>query len=216
MDVSRLSVEEIASIQQHIANYIGIPKIVNHEVTSNIVHIDIFIVPATTTREYHTLITAGMSALPTKTTDDEEEWKYTELMLYLPSKWGVSKEELKDPDNYWPLALLRNLGRFPHEKNTWFSLGDTIPNGEPPKPFVDRTELSNVVLLPPMKEKREFFELQMHQDKKVRFMVVAPIYNEELLFLHRNGFNEFLDILDKSNFNDVLDLQRKNILKNSY
>lgn len=213
MDISQLNAKEISSIQQHIAKYIDAPKMVNHEVTSKIVHIDIFIVPATTTRDYHTLITAGMSAISSNTADDEEDWKYTELMMYLPSTWGISKEELEDSVNYWPLALLRKLGRFPHENNTWFRLGDTIPNGEPPKPFVDTTQLSSVVLLPPMKENREFFELQIKEDKKIRFMVVTPIFNKELLYLHKNGFNEFLDRLDETNFSDVLNLQRNSILE---
>ncbi|CAM4387498.1 Uncharacterised protein [Paenibacillus macerans] len=36
------------SIHNHIAKHIGAPKLVNHEVTSEIVYIDIFLVPAIT------------------------------------------------------------------------------------------------------------------------------------------------------------------------
>ncbi|RRJ67348.1 suppressor of fused domain protein [Paenibacillus oralis] len=112
------------------------------------VHIDIFLVPANNARSYHTLITSGMNALPANTADGEEEWRYTELLMYLPSTWDVSPAALEEPQNYWPLAWLRKLGRFPHENKTWFGLGDTIPNGEPPKPIGDQTQLSNFVLLP--------------------------------------------------------------------
>ncbi|MBS5909231.1 MAG: suppressor of fused domain protein [Paenibacillus macerans] len=76
-----------------------------------------------------------MSALPANTADDEEEWKYTELLMYLPSTWDVSPAALVDPQNYWPLAWLRKLGRFPHENKTWFGQEDSIFGS---RPFLQR------------------------------------------------------------------------------
>lgn len=47
-------------------------------------------------------------------------------MLFLPENWPTSSDAFKDDKYYWPIKLLKQLARFPHEYNTWLGYGHTI------------------------------------------------------------------------------------------
>jgi hypothetical protein len=39
--------------------------------------------------------------------------KYIELCIILPEKWDMDNENWRKPINYWPIELLKNIGRYP-------------------------------------------------------------------------------------------------------
>lgn len=205
--------DELDKIRKHIERYIGKPSYIGIDTMPSTITLDLYTICANNHRPYHTIITLGMSGLPAEVPEDQSMWKYTELMIYLPESWPVTKEAIKDFADYWPVGWLKKLGRFPHENNTWFCWGDTIPNGEPATPFADNTEFCCMVLLPPIREAETFFELKINEEKSIRFLVVVPIYREEMDFQLKNGFKKLLDKFDAYNINDIIALDRPNTCK---
>ncbi len=201
---------EIGKMYKHIEKYIGRPDYINIDTMTDDVDVNLYTLLANNKRRYHTLITAGMSGLPTLVPEDQSVWKYTELMIYLPESWPVSKESIKNFEEYWPIGWLRKLSKFPHENKTWFCWGDTIPNGEMPVPFASNTDLCCMLLLPPIQEDEDFFELKINNEKTIRFLVVVPIYKEEMEFKLKNGYGKLLDKFDINNINDIININRLN------
>ena len=85
-----------------------------HEILSDIVHIDVNIIPPDNGRDYYVLWTSGMSDLPMTLPDgdyDKKEYERAELFLFLPKDWkfaeiGESAKELR-------VLLARQLPEIP-------------------------------------------------------------------------------------------------------
>jgi len=90
------SIERIA---RHIEAHIGKIEMVFHELISDLVHIDVYWVKPTPGRDFHTLITTGMSDRPMTVPEGEGTSPYAELMICLPSSWPISREAFKDEEN---------------------------------------------------------------------------------------------------------------------
>src|SRR5262245_47919354 len=88
-----------------------------HEITSSLIHLDVLTFGPTAQRDTHLLVTCGMSALPMVA--PEGEGRFMEVCIELPSHWPLSAEAFKDARNYWPIRLLKEIGRYPHVNETW-------------------------------------------------------------------------------------------------
>ncbi len=141
--------EHIKAISGHIEKHLGKPTSVFHELLSDVVHIDIHIVPPRPQRNFYTLITSGMSKLSMNAPAGSEKWAYGELLLCLPANWPLRDEDLKNENNYWPLRWLKYLARFPHKYKTFLSAFHSMPNADPPEPIASNTKFIGVMLAPP-------------------------------------------------------------------
>ncbi len=97
-------------------------------------------------KDFVTLVTTGMSDEPMDYSNEESVFKYSELLLKLPSSWIVEKDNIKDQDLFWPLGWLRKVAHIPHIYNGWIEEGVILPNGEPPQPFASNTKLSCIMV----------------------------------------------------------------------
>lgn len=201
--------ENIEAISDHIEQYIGEIETVYHELVSDIVHIDVHMIAPTDERPFYTLVTSGMSDLPMTVPEGAEAFEYAELMIYLPEDWQMSQEEFEDESNYWPIRLLKVLSRFPHEYNSWLSEGHTLPNGDPPEPYADNTDLVCALLAPPLEEE-EFLHLEIDDEKTINFFLVIPIYQEEMKCKLQRGMEKLFKRFEKYAVPLILDPQRKN------
>ncbi|OAB38850.1 suppressor of fused domain protein [Paenibacillus glacialis] len=202
--------EENEKLLEHYKKYIGDQSLINVETISDSININLIIFKANDNRNYHTIITSGMSLLPADVPEDDNEWKYTELMMYLPSSWPVNKEGIEKFNEYWPFGWLRKLGKFPLEKETWFCYGDTIPNGDPPEPVAPNNKFTSMLLLPPIRENEDFYSVRVSEEKTIRFVVVSPIYQEELEYNLTHGLEALLEKFDEYDVNDIVDVCRVN------
>lgn len=205
--------ECIQEISDHIEKYVGKINSVLHELISDTIHIDIHHVLPTKEKPFHFLITSGMSDLPMKVSTGPEELKYLELMVVLPESWEISSESFNDERWYWPFRQLKYLARFPHKYNSWFGYGHTIPNGDPAEPFADNTKLDGVILLTPSLVPSEFLTLEINASKKIEFLVIVPLYAEEMDFKLRKGSDALLDKLIENEIDEVIVVNRKNVVK---
>ncbi len=203
--------QTIEAISSHVRRYVGPPETVFHEFVSDLVHVDIHWVKPTPERNYHTLVTSGMSDRPTAA--PEPALSYAEVMICLPPDWPLTQESFQDERNYWPLRWLKLLARLPHECNTWLFASHTVPNSDPPCPFAENTKLCCALLFTPVLFGPEFPKLEVNADKTVHFLSLIPLYREEMEFKMRKGFEPLLERLDAAGVTELLNIERKNMCK---
>jgi hypothetical protein len=101
-------------ITAHLRRRLGAKGWVFHEIVSDLVHIDVHVVPPSRRHPYHVLVTSGMSALPMTVPDtfeDPASFRFAELSMLLPPDWKLDEASLSDERFYWPIRLLKSLAR---------------------------------------------------------------------------------------------------------
>lgn len=207
----RYSIKQRRIIEKHIDKYFGKATYVNHEIESPDIHLDIYIVEPTKERDYYTLITVGMGAHKMNVPRglNKNKLRRAELILTLPKSWNMSSGKEKW---FWPIRLIKNLGRLPIDSNTWLGYGHTISNQVQ---YDKSTELVGSYITFPyevMNEKNCFF-CKINMIEYVNFYQVVPIYEEEMNYKLENGISDF-EALFPENFDFTINPKRINYAKN--
>lgn len=201
------------AIEAHYEQWFGEIESVYHEIVSDLVHIDIHMIPPTEERPWITLATTGMSDLPMQVPEFEGSDTYTraELLIYLPPDWPLDQQSFENESNYWPLRWLKILARLPHEYETWLGEGHTIPNNDPPERIAD-TPFSGFLLLPPLlSQPEEAYALVTEDGETIRFYCLIPLYREEMDYKIAHGLSELIDHFDTDHITEVVDVHRQNL-----
>lgn len=205
--------ENIERISAHIEECVGPVASVYHELISDLVHIDVHMVAPTPERDFYTLVTSGMSDRAMHVPEGLEDYRYCELMIALPADWPMDQEAWKDDANYWPVRMLKYLARFPHEYETWLWAMHTIPNGDPPEPFAVNTQLSGVILLPPLTVRPEFHQLVVDDAKTIHFHAIIPLHANEMDLKLKKGAEALFDGFDRDGVSELLNAGRGSTLR---
>ena len=210
--------EHIEAIGAHIERHLGPVSGVFHEIISDLVHIDVHVVPATDQFPYLRLVTSGMSDLPMTVPAevDADVPHYMELMVTLPADWPISQDAFEDERNYWPVRLLKGMARLPHEYDTWLGFGHTIPNGHPSEPYAPGVGFDGAIVLPPVTTPEEFAELVLEDGRTIAFMTLMPLYPEEMDLKLKKGAEALLDRFDAKNIQDVIEPGRTNVARKRF
>lgn len=210
--------EHIEAIGAHIERHLGPVSGVFHEIISDLVHIDVHVVPANEQFPYLRLVTSGMSDLPMTVPPevDADVPRYMELMVTLPADWPISQDAFEDERNYWPVRLLKGMARLPHEYDTWLGFGHTIPNGHPSEPYAAGVGFDGAIVLPPVTTPEAFAELELDDGKRISFMTLIPLYPEEMDLKLKKGAEALLDRFDAKNIQDVIEPGRVNVAKKRF
>ncbi len=135
---------------------------------------------------------------------------FAELTIALPADWPTDHEGFDDERVYWPIRLLKSLGRLPHDHSTFLWYGHTIPNGDPPGPYAADTDLCCALVSPPIGAPVEFNELVVG-DRTVRFLGVIPLYEDEMRLKLAKGTDALLDRFDDAGIGDIVVPGRANV-----
>jgi len=210
--------EAIEAIERHIDQHLGQPETVLHEIVSDLVHIDVHIVPPQPGRPFTMLVTTGMSDRAMSVPAGHEDLAYLELLLALPPTWQLNEKiaPFKEERNYWPIRLLKMLARLPHEYDTWLGLYHTMPNGDPPAPFDASTKLSGAIITIPKLVPESFATVPVRPGKKIWFLAVTPTYPEELEFKQKRGAAALQARFDKAGVSELIDPQRRNVCRKRF
>lgn len=188
-----------------------------HEIVSDIVHIDVNIIPPDNGRDYYVLWTSGMSDLPMTLPDgdyDKADYERAELFQFLPKDWKFGEADVSAGEEYyWPIRWLKYLARFPHEYKTWLGTGHTLPNGEDYAPLGEGTKMGGFFFLPVISLGENYpgvDPLICNDGTKINFLWAIPMYKEEIEYKLEEGFEAMLDLLTEVNFPRVLDPKRPN------
>jgi len=200
------------AIAKHVEKNWGTNQFILLDGDVDYVELGIHIVPATPEKQYHTLITSGMSDRAMDAPEGAEELRFAEVVISLPADWPLDAESLQTEEHGWPLQWLIELARFPHRYGTWIFQGHTIPNGEAAEPFAENTELCCMLLAAPVLCEEGGEELDLGNGNKIHFLSVIPIYREEMELKMRTGkFKDSSeDLFDKLGDQDVSELLNPN------
>lgn len=189
-----------------------------HEITSDLVHINVHIMKPTTEKPFYVAYTTGMSDLPMTLPEDiTQEYKHlerAELFIMLPESWNPG-EDYSISNNipyeqYWPIHILKSMARFPHEYGVWLGWGHTVPNGPNYEPILDDCGMGGFVLL---ELDEDFSPLYAADGTPVHLYMIAPVYREEIEYKLEHGMNALEELLIQNNLPLVVDLYRKNYCK---
>ncbi len=203
----------LEAISEHIARHIGPIYSVFHEITSEIVHVDVHYVRPTTGRDYITLVTSGMSDLPMNVPAECVDFRYAELLINLPPDWPISKEAFEDENNFWPVRCLEWLARYPHREKTWLGWGHTWATGDPPAPLAPDVPFTSFLIELPLSAGPEFYRLEVAPAKTINFYALVPLYTEEMNVKLRKGTEHLEKLFDRHGIDDIVDVGRRNVAK---
>lgn len=203
--------ELIDAITTHVERHIGPANEVYHEVLSEYVHIDVLHVRPTAQHPFHVLVTAGASELA-MTTPPEIGSRRLELIVCLPPEWPMDSTAHFDERYGWPQEWMRRLGRYPHQFETYFAVGHTIPSADPPEPLGPGTRLAGWIFLPPVTLSEAARELTLRSGERVDFLAMVPLYADEISYKVKHGLRAFLDRLDDGGVTELIDPARPSVL----
>jgi hypothetical protein len=200
----------IEAVSDHVEAHLGPVAGVFHEIVSDKVHLDVHVVHPTKKRKFHTLVTSGMSDRPMTLPEGVDAHRFAELCISLPADWDLRYEAFEDETVYWPIRWLKMMARLPHDYRTWLGFGHTVPNGDPPEPFAENTDLCCMLVLPPVQLPDAFQLLTTPAGKEVVFYTLVPLYREEMEYKLEKGTEALLNRLDKHGIGGVVDPGRVN------
>jgi hypothetical protein len=205
----------IEAVTEHLDHCFGdLDRDVFHEIVSTTVHVDVHHVPPSDEFPFNRLVTSGMSELPMTAPEGMfDEPLYAELTLALPADWPLTQEDFDDERHYWPIRVLKQLARLPHEYSTFLWYGHTIPNGDPPEPYADGTELSCALLIPPLTVPDEFRTLDLGDGRTVQFLGVTAVTRDEMELKLKRGFDALVDLFDDRGLADLIDPKRPSVVQ---
>ena len=157
--------------------------------------------PATPERSYTTLRTAGVSDDPMHVPRGREPERRCELLTYLPADWELEQQ-------WWPGALLRMLGQFVHEDETWFEPGHTVLVAEPDETYAEHTLVSAVLLRAPAAEDPRFDTLVI-DGTPCRFLWAFAITQAECDLKLEHGSDALLALIGEHDLSHVVDPGRR-------
>jgi hypothetical protein len=111
----------------------------------------------------------------------------------------MDEESFRDEKNYWPIRLLKTLGRLPHDYGTWLGWGHSVPNGDPPEPYAPGTGLCGAVVIPPFMFK-ELFEVE--GEPTIHIFQILPVTAAEMALKLEGGLDHLLETLE-TRFPDI-------------
>jgi len=197
-------------IAAHVERWVGPIEHVHHDLASEHVHIDVFHVPPNPKREFHTLVTAGMSARPMKPPAEAAECRLVELVLTLPRDWSAGPAMYGSAAHAWPLEGMIDLARLPHASGEWIWGGHSVADADP-RPFHSSTALCAWLVACPMGLPAEFHFLRLPDGERIAFFALLPLYREELALKLHAGVDALLDRFRARRLSDVIDPKRPNL-----
>ena len=208
------STRNLELITAHVERHVGPVAHVIHETASQFVHVDILHVLPSAKRDFHVLVTSGMSDRAMNVPAGHQDCRYAELYLCLPASWPLATKNFSIERNYWPIRLLQTLGRFPHVFSASLWIYHSVPNFDPPQAYADGTSLCGAMLGPPISVPIDFASLKAPGSPAICFFSVLPLHQAEMDFKIQNGGEPLMANLFKQGvIADIVDPARKSVIQ---
>ncbi|HWM32702.1 MAG TPA: suppressor of fused domain protein [Pseudolysinimonas sp.] len=183
-------------LMQHLQYHLGPAGARWQEPGSERLPVDVTVFPPTEARPFAVLVTSGMSARPMTVpfgVARRAEREHAELCMLLPAAWplaSVPAHAGPAESAYWPIRLLRELARLPHETGSWLGAGHAIPHGAP---YVQGLPFSAAVLVRPT---RLGATETVPGEPPISLLQVLPLTEAELALKTTEGVQGLLRTLD--------------------
>ena len=197
--------DTLEAIDQHIERHFGPVAFVWHELVSDLVHIDVYVVEPTESRPYFSLVTSGMSDRPMAVPTGAGITPYAELMMALPADWPMTTEAFNDESTYWPIRTLKMVARLPHDYNTWIGAWHSVPNGDPAEPYASDTPFVGVVVTPMVRCEADARMIETEQGKQISLLALVPLHPAELDLKLAEGSSGLIGAFDGAAVSELFD-----------
>lgn len=205
--------QEVAdAIERHIAVHFGPVAFVLHELASHLIGAHVYVVEPSAERPYQTLVTSGMSERPMTVPPGSGISPYAELMLCLPTDWPMTQAALQDERTGWPVRLLKQVARFPHEYGTWIGEWHSLPNGDPAVPYAPGTPFAGVVVTPALDVSPEARTIEVADGTRINLLALVPLHADEVALKVSQGTNALIAVLDRGRVSELLDPTRASLV----
>lgn len=197
------------AVSNHLKKYFKSEDIfVFDELVSPDFHLDVYLVKPSSERPFYTLLTSGVSSFPMNVPSPYFN-PYMELMLCLPAQWPFNNDEWRCEANYWPIELLKDLGRYPHTHQTWLGFGHTIPESK--SSYLFNNGFTATVLLQSSILTSDFSSIE-YDGSEIDVFFPFPLYKEEYEYKKANGIESLVEKLAGSNLSEIVNLKREKIV----
>jgi len=200
--------ESAEAVLTHIHETVGPVSGLILDDSDGAVPIHIAVVDADEDRDFHVLVTAGMSSRAQELPgDDGPEDHFTELVMFLPPEWLMDMDAMEEQRHNWPIQWLREVAAFPHEEGTFVCPGQTIQ-------FLDDADAKTygmpfvgLLLYVPSSLENAFNRIDTG-DAPVHLVSCIPLYREELDFADEHGPEALVDKLVEAEIAEIVDVTR--------
>lgn len=197
------------TIVLHVTQRLAAPAFVLHEIESEIVHLDVHVVPPDNDRDYWFLFTTGMSARPMALPAHAHASRLAEISIKLPRDWVFDRAIwAREPRWFWPIAELRDAAKLPHRHHTWLGHGHTIlaPCRDS---FDPSTRLSSSIVVDDVDE---LGPVALANGAFVDLLTLWPLHESERDYAIEFGSCELLDVFSEGGCDFVIDPDREPIV----
>ncbi|PPK70868.1 suppressor of fused domain protein [Actinokineospora auranticolor] len=188
------------AIERHVERYLGPVEYVLHEFVSHLVEAHVLVTGPTADRPYRSLVTAGMSGRPMTVPDGVNP--FAEVMTTVPAAWSPSPED-------WPVRVLKQVARLPHEYGTWVGEWHSLPNGEP---YTPDTPFAGVVVAPMVTVAPEARVIHVGDGTAIDLLALVPLHPAEVALKVDRGTQALVEVLDEGGVTELLDPDRPSLL----
>ncbi len=198
------------AMNNHLKKYFNDNEIfVFEEKYSPDFHLDLYVIVPGENRDFFTLVTSGVSSIPMNVPDPRCN-PFIELFTFLPGYWPIGKEELGLDEYFWPIKLIKDLGRFPHNNQTWLGLGHTVPEPKD-SPLYKNGFVSTVLLKSKMID--EDFQKVEFENGVIDLLMPFPVTGKELNYKKEKGIEELVKLYIGYEGDDLITNEREEWIK---
>jgi hypothetical protein len=195
------------AIARHADAILGPSKQHLHERYSPDLHIDLIHYAPTADRDFHYLLTSGMSDHPMTDDGITISDPLMELMIALPAHWDISAEGFKDPKTFQPVKLLKQLARYPYTNRTYFEKYRTVTIGDQPL----LSPMHAVMLMPPVLVPEFREPLELPNGTHIQFIGVYLLHEDELNLKLEGQLDKLLERFGETELTEIYDITRPSV-----
>ena len=156
------------------------------------------------------LMTNGLSKYKMPVHEKHAGREHTELYFCLPNYW-----DLENLQKQWVFEWIQKMARYLTEKQTWFGVGHTIPNGNPAVPLSPTMNQRYLLLNDPMYLRNELTPLTL-EDTEIHFLGIIPIFEDEMDYKMARGTYKLVQKMEGKGISELLDDYRMSFLKSKW
>ncbi len=202
------SASNLVAISNYTESILGPPTRDLHEKYSPDIHVDLLWFAPNDERDFHYVVTSGMSDHARTNGGSPIEDPFVELVMALPENWDVSPQGFQNPRFWQPFKLLKMLARYPKANATFFARTHTVPLGD--QPLLD--PMKAVLFMPPVLV-REFAEpLNLADGRRICFLAPYLLHQDELDLKLGGRLDQFIERFGEITMTEMYDIQRPSVL----
>lgn len=203
--------EVAEAIDRHLAAHFGPVDFVLHEIASHLVQVHLYVIGPSEKRPFRTVVTSGMSERPMAVPEGSGISPYAELMLCLPTDWPLTQAAVQDERTGWPIRVLKEVARLPHEYATWIGEWHSVPNGDPAMPYAPGTPFAGVVVTPMLNVAQEARTIEVGDGTRINLLALIPLHPAEIELKVSQGTDALIAALDPGGVSELLDPARPSL-----